>query len=209
MKLMKGLWIGASVLPVLLLSVTLANAQIRADAYFGLGTAHDSSNGQLVDLLGTGNTEPTSSLGGVFGTFGGGLMLTPSLGVGAEVSFRFAQGDYAGLGYRPIFYDFNGIWMPTIISTKRIKPEVQAGFGGVSLRFYGGGAQYCDPYSGICSNFLGSSNHLQLHLGLGLRFYVTEHIFVRPQFDYHWVRNFTEFGSNSVPEYSMAVGYSF
>ena len=200
--------INAWLLSVLFLSVTLADAQIRADAYFGLGSAHASSNSQSIDLLGTGILAPTSAMGGVFGTLGGTFMLTPQLGAGGEVSFRFAQGDYAGLGYRPIFYDFNGIGMPTL-SSKRIMPEVQAGFGGVNMRFYGGGAQTCDPFTGTCSNFVGSSNHLQLHLGIGMRFYVTEHVFVRPQFDYHWVRNFNEFGSDSVPAYGIAIGYGF
>ena len=147
---MKSSWIGAALLLVLLLSATLADAQMRADAYFGLGTARDSSNMQSVDLLGIGIPAPTSSMGGVFGTIGGGLMLKPQLGVGAELSFRFAQGSYAGLGYRPIFYDFNGIWMP-IKSSKRLVPEVQAGFGGVNVRYYGGGAHSCDPYQRISS----------------------------------------------------------
>lgn len=146
-------------------------------------------------------------MGGVFGTIGGGLMITPHFGAGGEASFRFAQGDYAGLSYRPIFYDFNGIWTPTV-ATSRIMPEIQGGFGGVNMRFYGGGAVSCDFY-GNCSNFAGSSNHLQLHAGLGVRLYVTKDIFVRPTIDYHWVRNFNEFGSNSVPMFSIAVGYSF
>ena len=74
------------------------------------------------------------------------------------------------------------------------------------MRFYGASAESCD-FFGNCSNFAGSSNHL--HAGIGVRFYVTEHIFVRPQFHYHWVRSFTEFGSDSVPAYSIAVGYRF
>lgn len=146
-------------------------------------------------------------MGGVFGTVGGALMLRPSLGVGGEVSFRFAQGNYAGLGYRPIFYDFNGIWLPTL-GTKRVMPEFQGGFGGVSLRFYGG-TQYCSYYTGTCSNFAGSINHLQLHTGFGLRFYVKPNLFIRPQFDYHWVRNLNEFQRTSVLAYSIAIGYSF
>ncbi len=176
------------------------------DAYFGLGTAHDGSTNQSVDLLGTGTALPTSSMGGVFGTLGGGVMLNSQFGVGGEVSFRFAQGDYAGLGYRPIFYDFNGIWMPKL-GERHVVPELQAGLGGVDLKFYGG-SQTCDPFTGFCSNFLGSSNHFQLHASAGLRFFLTTHLFVRPQVDYHWVRNLNEFASSSVPEYSVAIGYS-
>lgn len=182
-----------------------ADAQIRFDAYFGLGTATDGNINQSFDILGTGTALPTSGLGGVFGTLGGGVMLKPAFGVGAEVSFRFAQGDYSGIGYRPIFYDFNAISNPTL-GSKRITPEFQAGFGGTSLRFYGG-PQNCNYYS--CSNFIGSSNHFQLHAGVGLRVYVKEHIFVRPQFDYHWVHALSQyFKSDSVMAYSVAIGFS-
>ena len=205
---MKGLRSAFVGLSMLFFCAWLANAQSGFNAYFGLGTAHAGSTNQLIDLAGTGTPLPTPSMGGVFGTLGGGVMLNSHFGVGGEVMFRFAQGDYAGLGYRPVFYDFNGIWTPTSIGTKRVMPELQGGLGGVSLRFYGGGAQYCDPYTGICSNYAGSSNHFQLHVGAGLRFYVKENIFVRPQFDYHWVRGLNEFSSDSVPSFSIVIGFS-
>ena len=60
-------------------------------------------------------------------------MLTPHFGAGAEINWRAGQGDYAGVNYRPIFYDFNGIWQP--IKTKRFVPEIQAGIGGVAVHF--------------------------------------------------------------------------
>ena len=46
-------------------------------------------------------------------------------------------------------------------------------------------------------------------LAAGIRFYVTPHFFIRPQIDAHWVNNFYQFGSNWVPEYGAAVGWSF
>ncbi len=192
-------------LPLLLFEVAPANAQAGFEAFFAMGTAHDGSTNQLVDVLGTGNPQPTPSMGGVFGTLGGGVMLTPHLGVGAEVSFRFTQGDYAGAQYRPVLYDFNAIYVPTL-RTKHIVPELQGGFGGASIRFYGG-QQYCDPYTGFCSNYAGASNHLQLHAGLGVRYYFKPNIFVRPQVDLHWVRNLNEFSSDLVPEYGIAIGF--
>ena len=133
-------------------------------------------------------------------------MIKPSLGAGGEVSFRFAQGDYANTGYRPIFYDFNGIWMPSL-GSKRIVPEFQGGLGGVNMRFYGG-TQYYDYNTGRYTNFAGSINHFQLHAEAGLRIYIKEHIFLRPTFDYHWVRNFNEFSGNSVIRISVAIGFS-
>ncbi len=202
---MKTLQVVFASLLALLLFAAMADAQ-SFHVYFGMGTAHDGSNGKSLDILNTGTPLPTGAIDGVFGTIGGGFMFRPTLGVGGEVSFRFAQGDYAGVGDRPIFYDFNGIWAPTI-GTKRVRPEFQAGLGGLNLRFYGGG-QYFDPYTGQYTDFLGSYNHFQLHAGAGLRFYVSQHIFVRPQFDYHWVHNLTDqFSSNSVPAWSVAIGF--
>jgi hypothetical protein len=185
-----------------------ASAQdTRIDAYFGVGSLQVGASNQLIDT-GTGVGLPTPSMDGLFGKFGAGVMLTPSLGVGGEVTVRFAQGDYAGLEYRPVFYDFNGIFTPSL-GSKRVMPEFQGGLGGVSLRFYGPNATSCDYYTGRCSNFIGSSNHFQLHASAGLRLYVTPSIFVRPQFDYHWVNNLTnEFASESVLGYSLAIGFS-
>lgn len=202
---MRLLRVAVASLLALSLYPAIAKAQ-SLHAYFGMGTVQDGSTGQSLDLLNTGTPLPTPSMGGVFGTLGGGLMIRPSFGIGGEVTFRFDQGDYAGLGYRPIFYDFNGIWAPTF-GTKRVVPEFQGGLGGVSLRFYGGG-EYYDPYTGQYSNFLGSYNHFQLHASIGLRFYLSEHIYVRPQFDYRWVNNLSDqFKSDSVPGYNIAIGF--
>ncbi len=203
---MKVLRSAVASLPVLFLFAAFANAQTGFDIYFGLGTAHDGSTNQSIDILGTGNPQPTTAMGGVFGTLGGGVMLNKHFGVGAEVAWRFTQGTYAGIGYRPVFYDFNGIYVPPILKMKHVVPELQAGFGGTSLRFYGG-QQYCDPYTGFCSNYAGSSNHLQLHAAAALRIYLKPNLFIRPSFDYHWVHNMQEFASDSVPAWGIAIGF--
>jgi hypothetical protein len=188
-------------------SVQLAKAQ-SASIYFGLGTARDSSNGQAIDTFGTGTLFNTPRMGGLFETIGGDVMFRPSFGVGFETSFQ-TQRNYAGLNYRPLFYDVNAIYTP-VVGTRKIVPEFQAGLGAVNLRFYLN-QNFCDSFGG-CSNsnvFLESSNHFQLHLAGGVRFYVKGGLFVKPQIDGHWVNNFFQFGSNWVPQYSMAVGYTF
>jgi hypothetical protein len=93
---------GFTFVSILFLLPAVAAAQGRIDACFGMGTAHAGSTGEIVDYMGDGVAVVTPSMGGVFGTLGGGFMLTPSLGVGAEVTFRFTQGDYGGLGYRSL-----------------------------------------------------------------------------------------------------------
>ncbi len=190
---------------LLLFCANFAHAQ-HVDAYFGIGSATDASSGQtLTDQA--GNVTLAPKLDGVFGTIGGDFLMGSHFGIGGEAKFRFAQADYAsGLSYRPIFYDFNAIYLPA--GLHRVSPEFQGGIGGVNMRFYGGQSYY-NPYSGTYSNFQGSSNHFQVHAGVGLRLYVTQSVFVRPQFDLHWVNNFTEFGHNYVPSYSVAVGYTF
>jgi hypothetical protein len=201
-----------SVYTILLMFVLLvgganiANAQ-SGDVYFGMGTATDKATGASVDTFGDGTLLPTPKMSGVFGRFGADFMFRPTLGAGFDYSFRFNQGSYAGLNYRPKFYDFNAIWMP-IANSKKVVPEFQAGAGGATLSFYL--PQQC--ISGIAcssSTYLVSSTHFQTHLSAGVRIYAKGGIYIRPQFDVHYVRNFFQFGSNWVPEYSVAVGYTF
>ena len=158
--------------------------------------------------MGTPYTTP--KLGGAFGKLGADMMITPHFGIGGQMDWRFAQTDYAGLNYRPTFYDFNGIWTPTFGSNKRVVPELEGGIGAARLSFYYP-SSYCYQFAGCSSSntFLESSNHFQVHLAGGIRFYVTPHVFIRPQVDAHYVNNFFQFGSNWVPEYGAAIGWSF
>lgn len=180
----------------------------QANVYFGVGTATDSSNSQSIDVFGIGNFQNTPKMTGAFLDAGGSLMITPHFGAGANLSWRASQGYYAGVNYRPFFYDFNGIWQP--VKTKRFVPEVQAGIGGVRVGF-SANQTACDQLIGCQTFNAGSENssHFQAHFGVAARFYATPHIFFRPAVDAHWVNNFFQFGSNWVPEYTMSVGYSF
>ena len=194
---------------VTLIGVTCAQAQSALDVHIGASGAYAKSTGQNINTFGDGNLYSTPSLSGVFMNFGGGIMVTPRLGFGGEFSFQPGKSDYAGLSYRPIFYDFNALFHPAP-SAKRVVPEVQAGLGGANLKFYYN-QQDCNAFTG-CSNsssYLQSSNHFQLHAGAGVSFFVTPNVYVRPQFDLHWVHNFFQFGTNWVPQYGVSVGYRF
>ncbi len=205
---MKALRIAIASTFLALLMASFASAQ-RFDGYFGMGTTRV---GALDVSFVDDNTQQivkAPAMTGVFGTLGGALMLSPHFGVGARVAFRFDQGDYLGFGYRPIIYDFNGVWTPQIHSVeKRVVPEIQGGIGGVNLRFYDPDNYYYDYNTGRYTNFAGSSNHFQIHAGAGVRFKVTPRVWIRPMVDYHWVRNLEEFGSNNVFSYSLAIGFS-
>lgn len=187
-----------------------AHAQSGLDVYFGAGTMIAPSSGQQIDTFQTGNPFTTPRLGGTFGKVGADFMLNKHFGVGAQTDWRFSQGAYAGLNYRPLFYDFNAIWTPIGHTERRIVPELQAGLGGARLGFYYP-TTFCDQFAGCSStnNFVESSNHFQVHMAAGVSFYVTHHVFIRPQVDARYVNNFFQFGSNWVPEYTASVGWSF
>lgn len=191
------------------LAGSLAQAQVNADVSFGVGTPVVSSTGQGIDTFGTGTPLNTPSMHGAFGKISGDLMLTHGLGVGAEYSFRFSQGPYAGINYRPSFYDVNAVFAPTLHS-KRIQPEFQGGLGGMNIRFYQNSSS-CNSFTGCntSSNFLAGSNHFQVHGLAAVRLYVTPRVFLRPEVDVHWVNNLFQFGSNFVPQYGVSLGYSF
>jgi len=192
------------------MSSGFAQAQSGLDVFAGAGTAIDSSSNQLIDTFSTGNPFTTPKLGGTFGKFGADLMFSPHFGINGETDFRFSQSGYAGLTYRPTFYDFNAIYAPLGGKSKRVVPELQAGLGGANLKFFYPQSN-CDAFAGCSSsnNFLESSNHLQVHLAAGVRFYATPHLFVRPQVEARYVNNFFQFGSNWVPEYGASIGWSF
>jgi len=188
----------------------LASAQRGPDVFFGVGTAIDSSSNGFIDTFGTGIPYTTPKLGGSFGKIGGDFMLTKHFGVGAETDFRFGQAAYAGVQTRPVFYDFNGIYTPTIRGFKRVVPEFEGGLGAAHLGFAYTQSS-CNGFTGCSSSTaaLGSSNHFQIHMAAGLRIYATNHIFFRPQVDARYVNNFFQYGSNWVPEYGAALGWSF
>src|SRR4029077_20388656 len=185
-------------------SVKSANAQ-GGDVYFNIGTATDKSSGQTIDTFGDGNLYSTPKMTGLFGGVGGSFMFRPTLGFGANYFARFSQGSYAGLNYRPKFYDFNVIWKP--IPNKKVEPEFQAGIGGARLSFYY--PQQCNSFACSSNSLVASSRHFQTHLGAGVNIFVKGGMFVRAQIDGHYVRNFFQLGSNWTPTYSFAIGYAF
>lgn len=208
--------------------VNFAHAQ-GVSPYFGLGSANDSAgtsintvdpvtgavvtcpSGNLFDSF-TGNCEPGPTIGGVFGVFGVDFMFRPHLGVNGEYAFRFAQANYlpaAALKFRPGFYDFNAVYEP--VSGKRIVPLVVGGIGGARIALY---QSQTVSITGITTNFSYpaglNANHFQVHGGVGVKLYVKPSLFIKPQFDIHYVTHLTDqFGRDWVPQYTVAVGYTF
>jgi hypothetical protein len=209
---------------ILLLSTLLLGTFNFAQAqgvnpYFGMGSANDSrgtsagcQSGQLFDDI-TGVCETGPTMGGLFGIFGADFMLKSHLGFNGEYAFRFAQAPYlpaAGLNMRPGFYDFNVVYEPISGSDRRIVPVVEGGIGGARISLYV--FQSCNITGINCSSsYLAvNANHFQVHGALGAKFYVKGNIFFKPQFDIHYVTHLTrQFGRDSVPQFTISVGYSF
>jgi hypothetical protein len=172
-------------------------------AYLGLGGAYASSNGVQIETFSDGNLYKTPSLTGVFSHAALDVLFSKHIGVGADISWRFSHDDYAGIPYRPYFYNVDAIYRFSEFTTKGWFPEVRGGLGGARLRFTPSDDQSCAQVPG-CQQ----TNHFQQHLAIAARWYWTDHVFIRPAFDLHHVNNFDEFGSNWVPQYSVGVGYS-
>ncbi|HWF13205.1 MAG TPA: hypothetical protein VG272_05680 [Candidatus Acidoferrales bacterium] len=216
---MLKLTIRSSAVFVLLLfaSVTQAKAQ-GVSAYFGVGSATDGAatsagcpSKTVFDEI-TTQCESAPTIGGAFGLIGADFLILPHLGVNAEYSFRFAQANYlpgAGLNARPSFYDFNAVYQPTT-GERRIVPVVEGGIGGSRLSLYFNQASCVTQVCQNSSQVVATSNHFQLHGAVGVKLYVKSDIFIKPQFDLHWVHNLDQqYGSDFVPQYTIAVGYTF
>ncbi len=193
----------------LFLSITLAFsfAFISSNAFaqqfdlaFGVGTVTAPSPAEA-----TGDHFPQSVGGGTFLTFSGDYLLKRHFGVGGEVSWRASQNSYAGVApFRPIFYDFNGIYAPPL--GKKAQAEFQAGIGAESARFYQNFFN-CNGFTGTCTNYV-SSNHFLGHFAAGIKLYAHGNFFVRPEAHLYLVNNNFEFTGARATRFSVSIGYT-
>jgi len=177
-------------------------------AYYSVGTATDSSSNQQIDTFGTGIPFTTPKMGGLTSDIGGLFMFSKYLGASADFSWRDTSAAYAGLNYRPFFYNFDAVYEP--LKTKRFVPELRAGLGGMNLS-YSYNSTACDAFVGCSSSTqpVESSHHFQVDMQAAARIYFTNHLFLRPAVEAHYVNNFFQFGSNWVPSASIGIGYTF
>ena len=198
--------------------VPFASAQSAVDVNVGFGGAWASANKSGLDNVNSANAfgtcTPGSSdtncqalpaLSGFFLGFGADVMFKPKFGVGGEFNITPAKSSYGPLDYRQAFYDFNGIFRP--IQTKRAALSLEAGIGGARTSF--SYTQSACVGTAVCSTSaqpVGTATHFQTHLGVSVQLFVTEHIFIKPQFDIHYVNNLTDqFGRNFVPQATVWV----
>ena len=216
-------------LSVLFCGIQLASAQSAFDLNLGVGAVQDkAASGQVDQNLNQcttgdlyGPCVSTPALSGATIGFGGDLMLWKRFGMGAQVAFQPAKETYVNLSAsaaanglnslavtsRMTLFDVNGIFEP--VNTKKVTLKLEGGIGGANLKFYESGSSSSVLGSQSSSQYIESANHFQVHGGVGVQIYVTDHIFIRPQFDVHYVRNLTEFGSSVVTSEMVWLGYSW
>jgi len=183
-----------------LLLASFASAQ-QADAMFGGGT-----------LMSSGSASSSSSTlllpekGGLYPSVSADVIFHRRVGFNFEIAWRGKQGIYGGCTgcqpYRPILWDVNGVFQPKL--SKKVGADLMAGIGMQSTRFY---LPYCTN-GFTCSNYT-SSNHFLVHIGGGLRYYVWNHVFIRPEAHFYNVMNNTDaFSSSNIVRVGASIGYT-
>jgi opacity protein-like surface antigen len=219
MSILKWTFTGAA---LLLFGASFLNAQTSFDVNLGFGSAWDSANGGGIDnaaslnafgscTVGSGdaNCQSLPRLNGFFLGFGGDLMLYKHLGVGFEASLQPSKEGYGPLDSRQTFYDVNAIYAP--VANKRASLLLEGGVGGARTSF--SLTESGCVGTAVCTTStepVGAANHFQVHVGVGVQVFLTEHIYLKPEFDLHYVPGLTnQFGSDAVPEAMLWLGYSF
>ena len=208
----------ARYLPLCLLAlgcVQFASAQSQFDVNLGFGAFHDSAQKTGLDgsgafcTIGTSGCTAAPALSGFFMGFGGTLMLKKHYGVGGQYVFTPGKSDYGPLQYRQHFYNIDGVYAP--INEKKVSVQLLGGIGGAKSSF--SYTQSSCVGTAVCAKQtipFASSNHFQVHAGLAVQLFVTEHVFIKPEFDFHFVPGLKDqFGSNAVPGGMIWLGYSW
>jgi hypothetical protein len=208
------IWRFLPLLSLLPFAAPLVHAQSAIDVNVGFGGAWASANKSGLDTVGntctpgTATCETLPALSNFMLGFGGDVMVKPKIGVGIEYLIQPAKSDYGPLQDRQSFYDFNAVYRP--ISTKRAALNIEGGIGGARTSFSVTQTQCVG--TAVCSSSvspLGTASHFQTHVGVGVQVFATEHFFIRPQFDIHFVNGFTDqFGRSVVPSATVWVGYT-
>jgi hypothetical protein len=184
------------------LIASFASAQ-QADAMFGFGTIESPGSGSCG--LNSSGYEVCPEKGGLYPSVSADVIFHRRIGFAYEVTWRGGTGAYGGLGgepYRPIINDFNAIYEPRL--GKKVSLDLMAGVGVQSTRFY----TYTTCSYFYCTDFVSNHNFL-VHVGGGVKYYVWNHFFVRPEFHYYEIHdNTNNFSGNNVVRVGGSIGYT-
>jgi hypothetical protein len=175
--------------------------------FSGLAYAQQFNLGFGVSALGapTKNSFGTQGMGGgAYLSFSGDFIFWKQVGVQGEVAWRASENLYQGFQpYRTIFYDFNGIYAPTL--GRHASIELMGGIGAASHRFY---TPFFNCTFTGCTNYV-SSNHFMGHAGAGIKLYLTDRLFIRPEAHGYFIHNNVEFNDNIAYRFGASIGYTF
>jgi len=200
---------------LLLFCIPLMAADGSASFGLGFGTNHVKASGLGIDNFTGGvctpvassSCEATPALNGFFLGIGGDGMPSKRFGIGAEVVFMPAKGNWTSLlQYRQTFYDFNGIYVP--FTRNRATIKLMGGIGGARTS---SSFENTSCIGSFCSGetiSFSTENHFQLHAAAAVEIYITRSMFIRPQYDFRYVTNFKElFGQNTVQGGMVWIGF--
>jgi hypothetical protein len=177
----------------------------QGDAMIGFGTVMAPGNSGCTFNSSVGYATCPET-GGLFTNVSADVIFHRRMGIGFDADWRTSQGAYGGSGgqpYRPILFDFNGVYQPRL--SKKVGADLFAGIGWQSTRFYSGNYT-CSFVS--CINY-SSSNHFLVDIGGGLRYYVWNHVFVRPEAHYYYIHNNdVDFSTNNILRVGASIGYT-
>jgi hypothetical protein len=149
-------------------------------------------------------TSTVPEKGGLYPTLSADVIFHRRIGFNFEASWRASQGAYGGPGgqpFRPILFDFNGVFQPKI--SKKAGADLMGGIGWQDTRFY---LPFCTN-GFTCNNFT-SANHFLVHVGGGIRYYIWNHVFIRPEVHYYHIHNNVEFSSDNIFRAGASIGYT-
>lgn len=175
----------------------------QGDFFIGGGTLVSSSSSSSGSL--------PAEKGGAYINLGGDVVFfAHRMGINVETAWRATQGTYISqeINYRPLLTDFNVLWQPRL--GKKLGLDLTAGIGAADTRFYAPG-----PSQPGVANYE-STDHFMEHLGGGVRYYVWNHLFVRPEINYYHIQNNSNsvsdsgfnFNSNNVFRVGASVGFT-
>jgi hypothetical protein len=174
----------------------------QIDFAFGVSTVNSPSYSSTSNV--NPYFPPVSLTGGAYPSISGDFLLKKNFGVMGEISWRASEAIYDGYQpYRPIFWDFNGVYVPQL--GKHAAAELSAGIGAESTRFYNN-YYTCNYVS--CTNY-STSTHFMGQFGAGLKLYARGGLFVRPEVHLYLVNNNNEYTSSRVVRYGASIGYTF
>lgn len=185
---------------------SLAQAQ-QGDAMLGFGTALAAGSTTSSSCTSFSVTCVGPEKGGLYTNLGFDVILHKRLGFGFDAAWRTKQDlDLANGGqyYRPILFDFNGVYQPRI--NKKVGADLVGGIGWQTTRFYAYNNSSNCVFFGSCYT---SNNHFLVDVGGGIRYYAYGHLFIRPEVHlYHILNNTDVFTNNNVVRVGASIGYT-